>query len=136
MLVGRFSDYGFTPLFQNHLKQQVDWMKSFDEREVGLSGHALEMVKLGVTSRLADLNPDFTFWGIHIFFLPLREEDMRFFMNHAKSIPGYHEQFIDDSTLGHVLDDPFNKPLITLRELFDKGYVGAYVSRESFIGGQ
>lgn len=127
MKVCRYSDTGFTPVFQQFMKDQVSYLLSFEREDCGLSDHILEMVDLGVRSRLEGFNSEFSFVGIHVFFLPHRDEDVKLFLNHLDDIPPYHEMELDDETQAHRLNDPFSAPLTSLIDLKRTGQVGAYI---------
>jgi hypothetical protein len=127
MRIGRYSHTGFTPVFQSEMKSQVDYLLSFNRHTCGLSGHILENVDQGVRSRLKDFNPNFSFFGIHVFFVPIKVEDVELFLNHLAETPPYHEEDWDDDCLANTLSDPFSSPLMSLKYLKQKGHVGAYI---------
>lgn len=127
ILVGRYSSTGFEPQFQTHLKEQVDYLLSFNEESCGYQGHALDMIKLGVNSQLKTLNHAFTFVGIHVFFLPIEPEQQKVFLNHLEDIPDYHEKWFDENTLCCSLDSPFSATEISLETMYKSGRTGAYI---------
>lgn len=127
MKICRYSYTGFTPVYQQFMKDQVDYLLSFEEDNCGLVDHIRDMVSLGVRSRLVGFNPQFSFRGIHVFFLPVRDKDVRLLLNHLDDVPPYHEMELDDCTPAHHICDPFSSPLTSLIDLKENGHIGAYI---------
>lgn len=128
MLVGRFSDTGFDPVFQSWMKDIVDAVYDWNEEECKRRfPKRWKLMKIIHTNGLM-VDSRFSYNGVHVFFLPLKDQIISFELSHLRGHrPSYHEKEFDDNTVCYMLGGMEERHRSTLSDLLKLSHRGAYI---------
>ena len=110
MMLLRYSNTGFAPLFQSKMKGHIDYLDNFnpDDLPSNLTDYARTLIIRTISENKPKINRNFELYGVHVFFADqVHPDDIRFFLNHLKVIPEAHYLEVPDDILGYTLYEPY-----------------------------